>query len=473
MSRTGFAGWILLALLALAQDVRVSWYMADATRLLATALPNGFVTVHECLSGYTEATRLALGGRENIYDDINYKMPDGGPKYVVRRNAVTETYDDARMRGLFGRGAVPRVAIVHVDEYEYPPPFLLLPYAVGLPLKHDLFRIRALWFALQAFLLWIAFLISLGWPNRDLPTRGLAWLPAVWLAPPTLVGLQYGNFQTGVMAMSVIAMAAFAWRRNVAGGVLLAFATLGKLFPGVLVAVLIARRRWRALALTVVWALVFVALTLLVFGRKPFDDFLSYQIPAIASGAAFSFNDKPQWIPTNYGVYALVAKMRLLGFGGMSHETGNVVASAYGIVLMVLVVVLLVRIAIREGNTGRSILESPLVWLSLLNLAAVRSPYVGDGYAQVGTLWLVALVASQHRRTRVQLLAIAVLFTLWAVTLEGFAPSRPPAWMIAFSIVTQVALIAFNLAIWLHTVRSPIGERPRLFASPSTVNATR
>jgi hypothetical protein len=148
---------------------------------------------------------------------------------------------------------------------------------------------------------------------------------------------------------------------------------------------------------------VFVALTLMVFGRKPFDDFLSYQIPAIASGAAFSFNDKPQWIPTNYGVYALVAKVRLLGFGGMGHETGTVVASAYGAVLMVLVVVLLIRIAIRERNTGRSILESPLVWLSLLNLAALRSPYVGDGYAQVGTLWLVALVASQHRRTRVPL----------------------------------------------------------------------
>jgi len=253
MSRTGFAGWILLATLALAQNVRVSWYMADATRLLSTALPNGFVTVHECLSGYTEATRLALDGRENVYDDINYKMPDGGPKYVVRRNGVAETYDDARMRGLFDGGAVPRVAVVHVDEYEYPPPFLLLPYAMGRPLEHDLFRIRGPWFALQAFLLWIAFLISLGWPNRDLPTRGLAWLPAVWLAPPTLVGLQYGNFQTGVMAMSVIAMAAFARRRNVVGGVLLAFATLGKLFPSVLLAVLIARRRWRALALTVAW----------------------------------------------------------------------------------------------------------------------------------------------------------------------------------------------------------------------------
>ena len=47
----------------------------------------------------------------------------------------------------------------------------------------------------------------------------------------------------------------------------------------------------------------FTALTLVVFGRKPFDDFLIYQLPAIANGSAFSFNNRPEWIPTNYGVY--------------------------------------------------------------------------------------------------------------------------------------------------------------------------
>ena len=128
---------------------------------------------------------------------------------------------------------------------------------------------------------------------RQPPTRGSAWLPALWLAPPTLVGFQYGNFQTGIIAISVIAMVAFTWRRDVSGSVLLAFVTLGKLFPGVLVAALVARRRWRALALTAASALVLVMLALLMFGRKPFDDFASYQIPAIASGAAFSFNDRP------------------------------------------------------------------------------------------------------------------------------------------------------------------------------------
>lgn len=467
MSAFGFAGWLLLVLLALVQDVRVSMYMADGTRLLATALPNGFVTVHECLSGYTEATRLALQGRENIYDDINYKMPDGGPRYIVRRDGLTETYDEARMRGLFAGGQIPRVAIVHIDEYEYPPPFLLLPYAVGAPLEHDLFRIRAVWFGLQAFLLWMAFLVSLGWPIRQPPTRGLAWLPALWLAPPTLVGLQYGNFQAGIIAISVIAMAAFTWRRDVAGSVLLAFATLGKLFPGVLVAALVARRRWRALALTAASALVLVMLALLMFGRKPFDDFASYQIPAIASGAAFSFNDRPQWIPTNYGVYGLVAKIRLLGIPAMTHEIGAMIASAYGLALVLLVVVLLVRIVRREKDVGRSVLESPLVWLSLLNLAALRSPYVGDGYAQVGTLWLLALTASHRRWTRLQFLAIAVPFALWAVTLEGFAPARPPAWMIVFSIVTQVTLIAFNLTMLVRTVRSPMADSLRVSDLPS------
>ena len=56
---------------------------------------------------------------------------------------------------------------------------------------------------------------------------------------------------------------------------------------------------------------------------------------------------------------------------GMTQDTGNVVASVYGILLLVLVVVLLVR---APENSGESIVESPLVWLALLNLAAVRSP---------------------------------------------------------------------------------------------------
>ena len=144
----------------------------------------------------------------------------------------------------------------------------------------------------------------------------------------------------------------------------------------------------------------------------------------------------------------LVAKLRLLGVAGMTQATGNVVASVYGILLLVLVVVLLVR---APENSGESIVDSPLVWLALLNLAAVRSPYVGDGYGQVGTLWLLVLTASQQRRTRAQLWVLSLALVLWGVTLEGFAPARPPAWMLVFSIATQLGLIAFNVAALQRT----------------------
>ena len=65
------------------------------------------------------------------------------------------------------------------------------------------------------------------------------------------------------------------------------------------------------------------------------------------------------------------------------------------------------------------------------------------------------------------MLAITVPFALWTVTLEGFAPARPPAWMIVFSIVTQVSLIAFNLTMLVRTVTSRMADSLRVPDLPS------
>jgi hypothetical protein len=106
--------------------------MADGTRLLASAVPvNPFVVVHECLSGYTEATRLALERRTNIYDNANHKTQDGGPRFIVRRDGAAETYDQVQVKALFAGGRTPRVAVVHVDEYEYPRRFCCCPMPLG------------------------------------------------------------------------------------------------------------------------------------------------------------------------------------------------------------------------------------------------------------------------------------------------------------------------------------------------------
>ena len=50
------------------------------------------------------------------------------------------------------------------------------------------------------------------------------------------------------------------------------------------------------------------------------------------------------------------------------------------------------------------------------------------------------------QRTRVELLVAAVLFTLWAVT-RGVRFNAAPELDARFTIITQVALIAFNLTI--------------------------
>ena len=71
------------------------------------------------------------------------------------------------------------------------------------------------------------------------------------LAAPTIVGtLQAGNVQLLSSAPRRWRMLLFERRRHAAGGLLLAYAIVSKLFPGVLVLYLLLRRDWRAVGWT-------------------------------------------------------------------------------------------------------------------------------------------------------------------------------------------------------------------------------
>ena len=83
------------------------WTLADGTRLLASALPNGFVTVHECLSGYTEGDASAYRAAKISTTAATTKCRTVGRDCIVRRGGLTETYDEARMRGLVDRWTDP------------------------------------------------------------------------------------------------------------------------------------------------------------------------------------------------------------------------------------------------------------------------------------------------------------------------------------------------------------------------------
>jgi hypothetical protein len=77
--------------------------------------------------------------------------------------------------------------------------------------------------------------------------------------------LQKGNFQMMAITMAMLAMILFERRRCAAGGALLAFATVSKLYPGMLLLYLLARRDWRAVAWTTAMGAVFVVLGILTF----------------------------------------------------------------------------------------------------------------------------------------------------------------------------------------------------------------
>ena len=81
-------------------------------------------------------------------------------------------------------------------------------------------------------------------------------------------------------------MLLFERQRHAAGGAILAYAIVSKLFPGVLLFYLLLRRDWRAVGWTAVWAVVLVAITFADVGAVPFAAFLEH-LPGLLSGEAF------------------------------------------------------------------------------------------------------------------------------------------------------------------------------------------
>ena len=156
--------------------------VVDPEKAAFAALPHAepWALYHVCFTGYTEAARLASEGRTNIYDPANYEA-DGNARRIGR---------------------------LIVDEYEYPPPFLPLPAALLAVTGHDVVRARALFYGLQAVLI---VLVMIAVSMRLVPPARLtAWvlIPGVVAAFQTIVGMQYGNFQSGAFALAVAGMLA-------------------------------------------------------------------------------------------------------------------------------------------------------------------------------------------------------------------------------------------------------------------------
>jgi alpha-1,2-mannosyltransferase len=406
----------LVGLVADAQIARQSVFMHDPSYVsFAKSAGNQWWREHCCLTAYTEGARFAGSGDKNAYDERLY-------------------------RGRY-------LGSLKVDPFHYPPPFLLLPGAMRL--VGDFENVRALWFSIQA-IFFAATLAGLAWwIGGTAGAFALLAAPAVLVLPHVPQTLQQGNVQITIIAMSVLAMLLLWSGRVRTGGALLAFATVGKMFPGLLLLYLALARRWRALLWTSACGVALALLTFAVYGPRVFTDFAGYELPRIMSGEAFPQTDWPRAVHVNQSVYGLTVKLRALGITALDKSTGRAVATVFGLVLVALTALVAWRVRL-DPSRPEDRLRGAQVWLALVTLASLQGPFSGMNYGLVGTIWLVTLLAGQAADVRGYLswLTLLSLFLVGAVVLPapaGQITDAQATWVIVVALMLQVVAMGINL----------------------------
>jgi hypothetical protein len=138
---------------------------------------------------------------------------------------------------------------------------------------------------------------------------------------------------------------------------------------------------------------VFVLVAVVVLGPDPFVAFVRYQLPRIATGEAFSFIDRPDGpvfiVSRNFSVPGIVHKLRLLGVADLSSAGATWLGWVYTL--------LLIGLAWRAARRTATPVGNVLMWLVVLNLAALRSPVAPSAYVAGPVLWMLALLAGEVR----------------------------------------------------------------------------
>lgn len=389
-----FAAWCLAALLAVLLTLRLSVFMMRPEKTAWSVLPKQPGTSeHTCLSAYVIAAHIA-GSEENIYDLSLYRQGK-------------ENVDHGISLGGFNQ-----------DFYQYPPQFLLLPRAL-LVLTKDFLTLRKVWFLLQIAVTLAILILAARWIGGREGWILALLIPFFWIPHTHLYTLQIGNIHIVAIAFAVLAMILFEKGHHVAGGAILSFVILGKMFPGILIVYLLCARRFRPVLWTAGFGVVYSLLTWIVFGTGSTRFFVTYQIPQLLSGEAFAFFLKAPWIGViNMSAGSLGYKLAMV-FGLLLEPEKW--ASVLSPIYLVLVIGSAVALGLKKVGASQPAAPSGVrlrhlqVWLVLLSFGSLQSPFVPISYALHATLWLLLsltpLVAHRRWTLRIAWPLLWVLFS--------------------------------------------------------------
>lgn len=348
-----------------------------------------------------------------------------------------------------------------IDQYEYPPAFLVVPRLLAAATE-NFWGFRRLWFALNLAVVFAGLVVVATRFDRALGIHARWLTPFVMVAPAMVSTLVMGNVQLAIIAASMIAMVLFERGRHVAGGALLAYTVVSKLFPGLLVLYLLLRRDWRAVVWTSVFATVFVAISLADHGVTPYIAFAKH-MPKLLSGEAFPAFRNPAAIAINESIPGLAFKLQLFGVPYM----GFAASKALGWIYTVIVVALVARLALRPVAAERE----PLVWICILILATMRSPFLPT-YAPFPSLWLATLLAALTWGRSGVFTTTVVAWGVLAFTFgNGAAPPPVNAIWTFVHTVTAFVLLGVALRVMWAPLENGADHRPAPRATVAAGNS--
>ena len=431
----------LLAFLTIVQIARLSTHKTDPNTSWWILTTNEFWSAHECGTAYFYAVELNDRGEENIYLANHYP--------ILNRNIEPHS----NLEGM-------RVE----DAFQYPPQFLLLPKLL-LSITHHFPTIRIIWFSLQFFGIAAVFLLLANWVGGT-AGRWMAMLtPLVMISPAALYAYQYTQFHLIAIALAIAGMYAFEKQRNALGGALLAAAILGKIFPGFLLILLLAEKRWKPLAWTAVYGIGITIIALVILGIAPFSAFINYHLPRMQSFAAFNFiNTWPEFrfelITANLSPYGQIVKLGEMGVHGMTQMIASGVNSFFTLILIVLIIIASRRLVSRVLRVQ--------VWLAILGLASMISPAAWGDYITLPAMWLLTVLAIEAGDNR-KLAVVFGICWIFFYFLLGLVPiGTYPAAVITYTLSTINFILLFGLMVWVMLRRTHLVPE---MADKSSLNA--
>jgi hypothetical protein len=223
----------------------------------------------------------------------------------------------------------------------------------------------------------------------------------------------------------------------------------------VLLLFLLLRRDWRALGWTAAVGATLMLVTLADVGWTPFAAFFD-NLPKLLSGEAFPGLKNANAIAINESVPGLVFKLGLFGVPDMSFAASRVVGWAYTLVV--------IGATAWMALYARDRTKDPLLWVAILLLATLRSPFL-PFYAVFPPLWLATLLAAvAWRRPGVLWSTIALSIVL--AFAFGQSAVSPQVNAIATLTHTIAALVLAVMAARLARQQAAVAAPARSVGAP-------